>query len=288
MHPKNKHKKGYDFNALIQVFPSLAQYVYVNTYQKQTVDFSNPKAVKVLNTALLKKDYGIHFWEFPGGNLCPPIPSRVDYLYHIVDLLKETKIPDSFQQKKTVLDVGTGATLIYPLLGNAQFNWNFTATDCEKASIKNAKKILQKNKLTNHIDLRFQSNKENILTDVINSDDLFLASVCNPPFYASLEEALKVNQQKNKNLQLDKNKRNFSGTASELWYKGGEKAFLHNYLYQSSLFKEQCIWFTSLVSKKENVKSMENSLLKLGATTVKIIPMQHGNKITRIVAWSFK
>jgi 23S rRNA (adenine1618-N6)-methyltransferase len=53
------------------------------------------------------------------------------------------------------------------------------------------------------------------------------------------------------------------------------------------MFKKQCFWYTTLVSKKENVQSMYDSLNKLGATEIKTIPMSHGNKVTRIVAWTF-
>ena len=81
--------------------------------------------------------------------------------------------------------------------------------------------------------------------------------------------------------------RNFSGKLNELCYKGGEKAFVHNYLYESSLFKTNCFWYTTLVSKKENVKSMYLSLNKLGATEIKTILIQLGNKTSRIVAWTF-
>jgi len=62
---------------------------------------------------------------------------------------------------------------------------------------------------------------------------------------------------------------------------------LHNYLYQSSLYKDQCTWFTSLVSKKENVESLQKSSEKLKAKAFKVIPMHQGNKVTRIVAWQF-
>lgn len=81
--------------------------------------------------------------------------------------------------------------------------------------------------------------------------------------------------------------RNFAGNNNELWYIGGEKAFLHNYLYESSLFPKSSLWFTSLVSKKENVKSLETSSKKLGASEFKVIPMSQGNKVTRIVCWKF-
>jgi 23S rRNA (adenine1618-N6)-methyltransferase len=72
-----------------------------------------------------------------------------------------------------------------------------------------------------------------------------------------------------------------------LWYPGGEKAFLHNYLYQSSLYKNSSLWFTSLVSKKETIESLQKSGVKLNVKTMKIIPMHQGNKVTRIIAWQF-
>jgi 23S rRNA (adenine1618-N6)-methyltransferase len=110
--------------------------------------------------------------------------------------------------------------------------------------------------------------------------------MCNPPFFKSAEEAQGANKRKNKNLG-NNTVRNFSGNNNELWYVGGEKAFLHNYLYESSLYKTQSTWFTSLVSKKENIKSLQKSSEKLGAKEFKVIPMSQGNKVTRIACWRF-
>ena len=43
----------------------------------------------------------------------------------------------------------------------------------------------------------------------------------------------------------------------------------------------------SLVSKKENVQSLQASAKKLGVKEFRIIPLQQGNKVTRIVCWQF-
>jgi len=171
-------------------------------------------------------------------------------------------------------------------LGTKVYNWTFLASDIDALSLENSKKIIKQNKLKNSIELYLQENESEILTEEL-FDKPFAASMCNPPFYASQYEAVESNARKLKGLGIDKTARNFGGSQSELWYKGGEKAFLHNYLYQSSKFKENCFWYTSLVSKKENVASMEESLTKLGATAIKVIPMHQGNKVTRIVAWTF-
>ncbi len=271
---------------MCDLYPELEPFVYENNYQNKTIDFAQPEAIKALNKALLLKYYNIKFWDFPDANLCPPIPGRVDYIHHIADVLKESGINNSIN----VLDIGTGATCIYPLLGNAEYGWNFTGTDIDKVSLKNAQDIIDKNRLNASIKLRLQKDSAHILEGIILDTDVFSISICNPPFYKSEQEALEATSKKLKGLNKEgqKHVRNFSGKSNELWYKGGEKAFIHNYLYESSLFKDQCKWFTTLVSKKDLVKGMYSSLNKLGASEIKIINMEQGNKISRIVAWTFQ
>ena len=88
-HPKNKHQQGYDFSKLCKAYLPLTEFVFENNYQTITIDFADPKAVKALNTALLVTYYKITFWDFPDANLCPPIPSRVDYIHHLATLLEQ-------------------------------------------------------------------------------------------------------------------------------------------------------------------------------------------------------
>lgn len=283
MHPNNSHLKEYDYKALAEDFPLLKPYI-IQKFGKDTIDYSNPKAVKLLNQAILKSQYHICYWNFPDKNLCPPIPGRADYIYHLNDLISTGKNQEDIK----ILDIGTGATLIYPLLGNAIYNWNFVASDTDKDSIENAKKIITENNLENTIEIRLQKNPSSVFKGIIQAKEQFTATMCNPPFYKTEKEALEANKRKQKGLKIDTRKaRNFSGTSNELWYKGGEKAFLHNLLYESSLYQENALWYTTLVSKKELVKSMHDSLKKLGAKSIKTIEMQQGNKKSRIVAWSY-
>lgn len=282
LHLKNKHLNGYYFNELCVAYPNLKEYVFANKYGTETIDFANPKAVKAINTALLFKYYNISFWEFPDDNLCPPIPGRVDYIHYLADLLKASKIKNI-----TILDIGIGANCIYPLLGNAVYGWNFIGTDIDKKSLENAQNILEKNNLNSQIILKYQPDITHIFERIIVENDRFSATICNPPFYKSQEEAMQANARKLEGLGKGSEGRNFSGKQQELWYKGGEKAFIHTYAYESSKFKNNCFWYTILVSKKENAESLFPSLKKLGATEIKTIPMHQGNKITRIVAWTF-
>lgn len=285
MHQQNKHQSGYDFKVLTQAVPELTPFVFENKFGTQTIDFADPKAVKVLNTAILKADYEIDYWEFPDAHLCPPIPGRVDYIHHLADLIK----PYTFKNPVEVLDIGTGVTAIYPILGNAVYKWKFVATDLDAKVLQNAKTIVDKNKLTESIEFRLQIDASHILKNIITATDAFMLSMCNPPFYKNEQEAHQATTRKLEGLGKNKNGviRNFSGTANELCYQGGEKAFLHTYLYESSLFKSNCFWYTSLVSDKDLIKSMQKSLKKLGARDVKVINMQLGNKVSRVVAWTF-
>ncbi|WP_375240347.1 23S rRNA (adenine(1618)-N(6))-methyltransferase RlmF [Polaribacter sp.] len=279
LHPKNKFNTGYNFDELVLNNSNLKEFVATNNYGNLSIDFSNPKAVKELNKALLFSYDKLSVWDFPDENLCPPIPGRLDYIHHLSDLL-------SSEENIKILDIGTGATCIYPILGVAEYNWTFVGSDIDLDSLDYAQDIIYDNKLEDKITLRQQFNEQNILKGIIEEEDSFTATMCNPPFYKSPEEAQGANRRKTKNLGNNA-VRNFSGNNNELWYVGGEKAFLHNYLYESSLFKTKSKWFTSLVSKKENIESLEKSSKKLGAVQFKVIPMNQGNKVTRIACWQF-
>jgi 23S rRNA (adenine1618-N6)-methyltransferase len=87
LHPRNKHRERYDFKQLINSCPELAQFVKLNNYNTESIDFFNPEAVKALNKALLKHFYGVNFWDIPKHYLCPPIPGRADYIHYAADLL---------------------------------------------------------------------------------------------------------------------------------------------------------------------------------------------------------
>jgi 23S rRNA (adenine1618-N6)-methyltransferase len=299
MNRNNIHKRGYDFDLLQNKYPAIIPYIITTKDGKQSINFADPKAVKILNTALLFTHYQIKYWHFSDEHLCPAIPGRVDYIHYLNDLLDKEGI-----KNPTILDIGTGASVIYPLLGQTVAKWKFVATDITQKTLEQAQKIIKTNKLDKFIKLRHQTDKSAIFKGIIKKTDSFAASMCNPPFYSSLEEANKATSQKLKGLakskktdiaqdngliekKIQKPQRNFSGKNNELWYKGGEKAFVHNYLYESSFYKDKVNWFSILVSNKKNIKSMQLSLEKLGATSIKTIPMQHGNKITRIVAWTF-
>ncbi|AEW84985.1 23S rRNA mA1618 methyltransferase [Flavobacterium columnare ATCC 49512] len=291
LHPRNKHNQNYNFSLLISEYPDLKKHINLNKFGSESIDFTNPDAVRSLNSALLKYYYQIHFYRLPKTNLCPPIPGRADYIHYIADLLAKGingTLPTGSGIK--ILDIGTGANCIYPILGNKIYGWTFVGTEIDKPAKLTAEKIIEENELTKSITLRLQESKRNILKNIIQPSERFDCVICNPPFHNSREEATKSTLRKLHNLgkkvESSKPILNFGGQNNELWCEGGEKAFITNFIYESVHFKSQVKWFTSLVSKKEHLKNFETILKKLKAT-FEIIPMEQGNKTTRILAWRF-
>jgi 23S rRNA (adenine1618-N6)-methyltransferase len=297
LHHKNRHKQGYNFKALIKAEPKLSKLIIKNKFNGQdTIDFSDALALKTLNSALLKCHYQISFWDIPDGYLCPPIPGRVDYLHYLKDLLTHT--PEQFLSKDStvrVLDIGTGASCIYPILGQRQYNWQFVASDIDPVSIKVAKQIISANKgLRENIHCRLQVNESHIFKGVINDAEFYHLSLCNPPFHKSLADASEGTSRKwqnlnktKKNTQTKVTKLNFGGQKAELWCNGGELAFISRMIKESKEYHHQVVWFTCLVSKKQHLSKLKLLLKKASAKQIKVINMSQGQKISRFIAWSF-
>ena len=298
LHPRNLHRLGYDFGALIAACPELQNFVAVNEHQLETIDFSNPEAVKTLNKALLIAYYDIQNWDIPTNFLCPPIPGRVDYVHYVADLLASNNngiIPEG--ENVQILDIGIGANCIYPLLGNAVYGWSFVGTDIDEKAIQNCKKIIEANpKLMDAISLQQQTESRFIFKNIITPEDRFSLTICNPPFHNSQEEATKSSLRKVNNLEKNRTTTrseakpllNFGGQNAELWCDGGELGFITQMIFESAKYPMQCLWFTTLVSKKENLSSLYKTLNKVNPVAVKTIDMAQGQKTSRILAWTFQ
>lgn len=292
LHPRNKHRFRYDFPELIKSHPELKSYVAVNSYGDESIDFSDPAAVKSLNKALLKHFYGISYWDIPEGYLCPPIPGRADYVHYLADLLASVNngvVPT--HKSVRGLDVGLGANCVYPIVGHQEYGWNFVGSEIDSRAIKAANAIITANpELVNAIVCRPQSNKHHIFKGIIKPGDLFDFSMCNPPFHSSAEEAQAGTKRKLHNLGKQKGKGvtlNFGGQNTELWYEGGEVAFIRNMIEESAAFGSQCLWFSTLVSKSSNLPFIHKMLQYAKVAEVRTIEMVQGQKVSRFVAWTF-
>ena len=145
--------------------------------------------------------------------------------------------------------------------------------------------------ITNKLELRLQTKTDKIFKGIINASDQFDVSICNPPFFATAEDAKKAHLRKLSRLKKKKitsKKLNFGGKSNELWFEGGEKRFVELMIKESMAYKNQVHWFTTLISKEEHLAKAKKNLEKANATKKQIISMELGNKKSRILAWSFK
>lgn len=185
-HPRNRHQGRYDFAELIKGTPELGAFVRANPHGDQSIDFANRAAVQALNAALLKTWYGVAHWDIPEGYLCPPIPGRGDYVHHLADLLAERNagvIPRG--PAVHVLDIGTGASAIYPVIGHFDYGWRFTGSDIDPVAVKSAQAIIQANPgLRGVAEVRQQKSPAHIFKGLVGVNERFDLTLCNPPSIA--------------------------------------------------------------------------------------------------------
>lgn len=292
LHPRNRHRQRYDFGQLIAACPELEKFVAPNKWGDDSIDFSDAEAVKTLNKSLLIHFYDVKDWEIPPAYLCPPIPGRADYLHHIADLLADDnggKIPKG--DKIRCLDIGVGANCVYPIIGVKEYGWSFVGSDADAVAVANAERIVSDNlHLKNAVKLRLQKNQDEIFRGIIGKDEFFDIMICNPPFHASIAEANAGTLRKLSNLKgkkVTKPTLNFGGQNRELWVAGGEAKFVDDMIRESTEFRHSCFWFSANISKQTNLKNIYAALEFVKAAEVKTIPMAQGNKVSRIVAWTF-
>jgi 23S rRNA (adenine1618-N6)-methyltransferase len=289
LHPRNRHARGYDFERLLAIGPELGPLLRRAPHGGTTIDFADPVAVRALNKALLADAYGIVGWDLPPGYLCPPIPGRADYLHHLADVLAEDaggRIPRGAGVH--VLDVGVGASAIYPLIGHREYGWTFVGTEVDEIALACAARILAANPgLEQAIVLRRQPDPRAVLAGVVLPGERFDLTLCNPPFHASAREARAATQQKWRKLGRPGQARNFGGQAAELWCPGGEVGFIRRMVEESTALREQVRWFTTLLSSAAELPTVQGALRQAGAREIRTVSMAQGQKRGRFVAWTF-
>lgn len=316
LHPRNAFKGSYDMGALVKASPSLGAHVIpaaASKSRRDTIDFADAAAVRALNQALLAADYNVRGWELPDGMLCPPIPGRADYVHHLADVLAEATANGAPPRgaRVRVLDIGTGSSVIYPLIGASAYEWSFVGSESNQASYESARRIVAANAGAHaslqSSEVRLQADPYRLLAGVCDeARDEFDLCMCNPPFYTSAEEFARENQRKviglatnrwNRNgvesprLQTRGEKassNNFGGGEAELWCDGGEVAFVGALIRESEAWADRCLWFSSLVSRAEHLPPLLAKLRRArGVVDARVVDMGAGQKKTSVLLWTF-
>ena len=184
---------------------------------------------------------------------------------------------------------GVGANCIYPLIGVHEYGWRFTGSETSSQALSSAQAIISANPgLNRAIRLRRQKESGAIFNGIIHKNEQYDATLCNPPFHDSAAAARAGSERKRRNLGLNKDDAlNFGGQQQELWCEGGEVAFIKKMIEESKGFAKQVMWFTSLVSRGENLPPLYRALTDVGAVKVVKKEMAQGQKQSRFIAWTF-
>ncbi|ELR22561.1 uncharacterized protein ACA1_142640 [Acanthamoeba castellanii str. Neff] len=255
-------------------FRVLAEAVYTNNYGSASIDWKDPYAAREVTYALLKNDFDLEL-DIPIDQLCPPVPNRANYIYWLRDLLHRNSPqlctgPDT---RVRGLDIGTGASCIYPLLGAKIHGWSFVATDIDETSLRHARHNVALNRLEATIELR-QSRPDDLLLGALRPGEELAFSMCNPPFFAHLEEACQ-------------NPRTVcTGTPNELVTAGGEVQFVERMINESLVLRHTIRWYTSMLGKKSDLNALLKTLAAKGIVNVHTTTFYQGKTTRWGLAWS--
>ncbi|RDB24347.1 putative methyltransferase-like protein C27D7.08c [Hypsizygus marmoreus] len=148
MHPRNPYHNAPDFESLAHSYPPLLKHL-----KGQTINFHDDAAQRCLTQALLKRDFDLEI-TLPSDRLCPPVPNRLNYVLWIQDIVRAHAdgVLGSGRLNVRGLDIGTGASAIYPLLAcRLEPEWTFVATEIDQHSFDQAQTNVASNGLTDRI-----------------------------------------------------------------------------------------------------------------------------------------
>ncbi|KAI9732277.1 MAG: hypothetical protein M1818_007596 [Claussenomyces sp. TS43310] len=251
------------------------------------VDFSDPEAVRQLTKSLLRRDFGLQI-TLPPNRLCPPVPNRLKYLLWIQDLLDTTSetFTDRHDPKREFvgLDIGTGASCIYPLLGCTHYpNWKFAATDIDELSLEYAMRNVELNNLQGRIKIYPSTPMAPILPlDALGLNRISF-TLTNPPFYTSAADLALSASQKSRPPNSA-----CTGAPIEMVCPGGEIAFVRRIIMESEQHRHRVQWYSSMLGKLSSVSVIVEQLRQVGVTNYAATEFVQGSRTRRwAVAWSF-
>lgn len=251
------------------------------------LDFADPQAVMQLTKTLLRLDFSLRI-ELPLDRLCPPIPNRHNYILWLKDLVDSTSpsYSPTYEPARRVtgLDIGTGASLIYPLLGCAQRPaWSFIATDVDAKSLTFARRNVELNNLQSRVRVVGRDVDAPLLPlDELDVETIGFVMV-NPPFYTSESELLDLARQKSRPPNSA-----CTGASIEMVCEGGEIGFVRRIIDESLKLRTRVQWYTSMLGKQSSLDVLIGILMEHGIDNYAVTAFVQGNKTRRwALGWSF-
>lgn len=275
MHPYKT--QPIDLKLLSNQYPSLLPYITVphNPSGPYGYDWTNTHALHELTRILLLHYNHIQYWSMSMDNLCPALTQRINYLCWIhYDLLCHNT-----SNTNTIhgIDIGCGASLIFALLAYTMYQHHMVCTDIDAKSIENCNTLIHNNNLSQYIHTIHNKQSTVLLTGLISHDRQYCYTICNPPFFDSID------------LTQQHNKRSNNATHTELVCGGGERTFIQQHITESLLYKHTIGWFTTMCGMKSTYKYILKQLRLIDdIVCVRHTCMKQGKQSRWAIAWTYQ
>jgi 23S rRNA A1618 N6-methylase RlmF len=311
-HPRNVLRNGPDLAALVAAHGELRKYFRFSrqvAMQRRTDRFmwEDADAVRCLTVAMLHYYFQLTV-DVPPAHLLPHLTLRLNYVHFLEDLLNlqnsSSDVPAAQSDSSTILihgiDIGTGATCIFPLLlARLHPALRWIATEINPESFRIAARNWHINfgpgaqtssqppldlpsdatELdSGALSLRLvpqtdDSQSPSILLCALKGNERALFSMCNPPFFESVD------------AKQVRGKRSFRAVDSEVATEGGEYAFVMQMIDESLQLRARIGTYTTMLGRQSTLPAVMKRLRECDDVS------EHGNtelwqgKICRSVVW---
>ncbi|XP_005106285.1 RNA N6-adenosine-methyltransferase mettl16 [Aplysia californica] len=282
MHPRNRYKKEKpSFLKLALKYPEFRAHITQDDSGKVFLDFKDADALRALTTCLLKEDFDLSV-ELPSDRLVPTLPLRLNYILWLEDIVGK-------DPGKWGIDIGTGASCVYPLLAARMNQWHFLATEADPENFFHAKKNVGTNEMNDFICVKQVTSEDALLTPLEDSHALhpgqFDFCMCNPPFFADHMEAQALTSTRSP----DRPESNSVSTASpqECIAAGGEVGFVRQMIEESAVLRDRVRVYTSMVGKKTSLAKLKEELRHHQVSKFSTTEFCQGKTMRWGIAWTF-
>ncbi|GAA5989747.1 hypothetical protein JCM5350_000126 [Sporobolomyces pararoseus] len=315
---KNPYGTPPSFEQLAADVPELAEHIVEGSSGQCTIDWKNDESVRCLTRALLKRDFDL-LVELPRDRLCPTVPSRLEYCLWVLKLsLLTLQTPRKERSRVIGLDIGTGASCIYPLLlartierlrlpqssqcfisernsgkkVDGRIDFHLLATEIDKDSLTIARSNIKNNKGCEGRIKVLQADEgatdligANLLEQNLGEGEMIDFVMCNPPFYTSMEEIeLSARQKELEPFAV------CTAANNELITTGGEVEFVKRMIEESLRIGPTIVrWFTSLIGKYSSISPLVALLREHRISNYHLHLLRNSGQTRRwILSWSLQ
>lgn len=248
------------------------------------LNYKDKTALQMLTCCLLKRDFGLNL-ELPPDKLIPTLPLRLNYILWLEDIEESLSWKDRSGIKG--LDIGCGASCIYPLLAavHSKHRWKMVGLERSKDSVEYAKKNVTTNRLDSEVGVVQQEDGESTIFRAFmeNNTGQYDFCMCNPPFYDESDDTKPENRTGRR--KQPSNAR--TGSSSELCTDGGELRFVGKIIEESMELKDKISVYTSMIGHKRNYEEILRMLKRYNIDNITTTRFCQGNTTRWGIAWSF-